>query len=42
MGAFANYDPEWSIAKSAEYFYRKDNDRQHWLDGLRKAGLKGK
>jgi adenylate cyclase len=42
MSAFAKYDPEWSIAKSAEYFYRKDNDRQHWLEGLRKAGLKEK
>ena len=42
MREFAKYDPEWSIAKSAEYFYRKDSDRQHWLDGLRKAGLKEK
>ena len=42
MDAFAKYDPEWSIAKSAEYFYRKDSDRQHWIEGLRKAGLKEK
>ncbi len=42
MAAFSKYDPEWSIAKSAEYFYREDSDRQHWLEGLRKAGLKEK
>ena len=29
MREFAKYDPEWSIAKSADYFYRKDSDRQH-------------
>jgi adenylate cyclase len=40
MAEFSEYDPEWSIAKSAEYYYRNDSDRQHWLDGLRKAGLK--
>ena len=40
MAEFREYDPEWSIAKSAEYYYRNDSDRQHWLDGLRKAGLK--
>ncbi|CAN7503706.1 guanylate cyclase [Phyllobacterium sp. LjRoot231] len=40
MAEFSKIDPDWSIAKSAAYFYRKDSDRQHWLDGLRKAGLK--
>ncbi|MBB3236580.1 adenylate/guanylate cyclase domain-containing protein [Phyllobacterium endophyticum] len=40
MAEFSKIDPDWSIAKSAAYFYRKDRDRQHWLDGLRKAGLK--
>ena len=40
MAEFSKNDPDWSIAKSAAYFYRKDSDRQHWLDGLRKAGLK--
>jgi adenylate cyclase len=40
MAEFSKNDPGWSIAKSAEYYYRKDSDRQHWLDGLRKAGLK--
>jgi adenylate cyclase len=40
MAEFSKTDPDWSIAKSAEYYYRNDSDRQHWLDGLRKAGLK--
>jgi adenylate cyclase len=40
MATFGNYDPEWSIAKSAAYPYRSDSDRQHWLEGLRLAGLK--
>jgi adenylate cyclase len=40
MAEFSEYDPEWSIAKSADYYYRNDGDRQHWLEGLRKAGLK--
>jgi TolB-like protein/class 3 adenylate cyclase/tetratricopeptide (TPR) repeat protein len=42
MAKFSKNDPDWSIAKSAEYYYRNDADRQHWLDGLRKAGLKEK
>ena len=42
MARFSSSDPNWSIAKSAEYYYRNDSDRQHWLDGLRKAGLKEK
>jgi adenylate cyclase len=42
MAKFGRNDPDWSIAKSAEYYYRNDSDRQHWLDGLRKAGLKEK
>ena len=33
-------DPGWSIEKSAAYYYRKSSDREHWIDGLRKAGLK--
>src|SRR5262249_12395989 len=40
MAKFSANDPNWSIAKSAKYYYRNDSDRQHWLDGLRKAGLK--
>ncbi|WP_027232637.1 adenylate/guanylate cyclase domain-containing protein [Phyllobacterium sp. UNC302MFCol5.2] len=40
MAEFSKIDPDWSIEKSAEYYYRNDSDRQHWLDGLRKAGLK--
>jgi adenylate cyclase len=42
MNKFSAGDPNWSIAKSAEYYYKNDSDRQHWLDGLRKAGLKEK
>ena len=37
---FIQNDPEWSIAKAAERYFRYDGHRQHWLDGLRKAGLK--
>ena len=40
MAQFSTNDPEWSIAKAAERYFRYDSDRQHWLDGLRKAGLK--
>ena len=40
MAQFSKNDPDWSIAKAAERFFRDDSDRQHWLDGLRKAGLK--
>ena len=42
MAQFSKNDPEWSIAKAAERYFRRDSDRQHWLDGLRKAGLKEK
>jgi TolB-like protein/class 3 adenylate cyclase/Tfp pilus assembly protein PilF len=42
MAEFSKNDPNWSIEKSAAYYYRKDSDRQHWIDGLRKAGLKEK
>lgn len=42
MAEFSKNDPDWSIAKSAAYYYRDDSDRQHWIDGLRKAGLKEK
>ena len=42
MAKFSTSDPDWSVAKSADYYYRKDGDRQHWLDGLRKSGLKEK
>jgi len=40
MNVFTAADPDWSIAKSADYRYANDSDRQHWLDGLRLAGLK--
>lgn len=40
MTDFSKDDPAWSIEKSAEYPYGNDSDRQHWIEGLRKAGLK--
>ena len=40
MNKFVQNDPEWSIAKAAERYFRYDGHRQHWFDGLRKAGLK--
>ena len=40
MAKFSQNDPNWTLAKSVAYHYRNDSDRQHWLDGLRKAGLK--
>jgi TolB-like protein/class 3 adenylate cyclase/Flp pilus assembly protein TadD len=40
MAEFTKSDPDWSVEKSAGYYYKYDSDRQHWLDGLRKAGLK--
>jgi adenylate cyclase len=40
IAQFSQNDPEWSIARAAERYFRYDSDRQRWLDGLRKAGLK--
>ena len=40
MALFSQNDPEWSIAKANERHFHNNSDRQHWLDGLRKAGLK--
>jgi adenylate cyclase len=42
MAQFSKNDPEWSIAKAAERYFRDDRYRQLWLDGLRRAGLKEK
>ncbi len=42
MAIFTRSDPNWSVAKSAHYRYVNDSDRQHWLGGLRLAGLKEK
>ena len=42
MAEFSKNDPDWTVAKSAAYYYRDDADRQHWVDGLRKAGLREK
>ncbi|MBL0375339.1 tetratricopeptide repeat protein [Rhizobium sp. KVB221] len=40
MAVFSQNDPHWTIAQSAAYPYGNDTARQHWLDGLRKAGLR--
>jgi adenylate cyclase len=40
MAQFSQNDPEWSIAKAGERYFRRWSDRQNWLDGLRNAGLK--
>jgi adenylate cyclase len=40
MDEFTRNDPYWSVAKSAAYSYGKDGDRQRWISGLRRAGLK--
>lgn len=42
MAAFSKEDPEWSVEKSAAYYYRRDVDRQRWIEGLRLAGLREK
>jgi adenylate cyclase len=39
VAAFRAYDPDWTLAKSGEYPYDNPSHRQHWLDGLRQAGL---
>lgn len=42
MAEFSKNDPDWSIEKSAEYYYKDEKYRVLWLDGLRKAGLREK
>jgi len=42
MEQFMRAEPDWTVEKSAAYYFRHDKDRQHWLDGLRKAGLREK
>jgi adenylate cyclase len=41
MVRFSQNDSEWSIAKAKERHFERDGDLEHWLDGLRKAELKG-
>lgn len=38
--AFSAEDPDWTVAKSAAYPYERHSDREHWIDGLRKARLR--
>ncbi len=40
MGEFSKIEPGWTLQKSAEYPYGDNAARDHWLDGLSKAGLK--
>jgi tetratricopeptide (TPR) repeat protein len=40
MAEFSKIEPDWTLQKSAEYRYGDNAARDHWLDGLRKAGLK--
>lgn len=42
IAKFSKNDPEWTVQKSGNYHYADPKDREHWLDGLRKAGLKEK
>lgn len=39
MGEFNRIEPGWTLQKSAEYRYGDSAARDHWLDGLSKAGL---
>lgn len=39
MAIFRAGEPEWTLEKSRRYHYADPKDREHWLDGLRKAGL---
>ena len=40
MKAFSALEPDWTVAKSAEYPYGSASDRKHWTEGLKAAGLK--
>ena len=42
MEQYMRAEPDWTVEKSAAYYFRHDKDRQRWLDGLRKAGLREK
>lgn len=42
MAAFSAEDPDWTVEKSAAYPYQRSSDREHWIDGLRKAHLREK
>jgi predicted Zn-dependent protease len=40
MKEFSAIEPEWTLSKSAAYPYGSASERYHWIDGLRKAGLR--
>lgn len=40
MTAFSAEDPDWTVEKSAAYHYQRLVDREHWITGLQKAGLR--
>jgi len=42
MEQFMKARPDWTLENAAALHFRDDKDRQHWLDGLRKAGLREK
>jgi tetratricopeptide (TPR) repeat protein len=42
MEKFMKAEPDWTLENEAALHFRDDKDRQRWLDGLRKAGLREK
>jgi adenylate cyclase len=36
---FLVHEPNWTLRDSAQTLWRRASDKQHWLDGLRLAGL---
>ena len=42
MQKFMKAEPDWTVENEAALHFRDDKDRQRWLDGLRKAGLREK
>lgn len=39
MAEFTHYDQNWTLARSSAYPYTRQSDRDHWLEGLSRAGL---
>jgi hypothetical protein len=42
MKDFMAEDPDWTVQKSVDYPYGNDAARDHWIEGLRLAGLREK
>jgi adenylate cyclase len=40
IAAFSKNSPHWTLTHSAEYEYGNPKDRDHWVEGLKLAGLK--